>query len=85
MCYSMQKFLYFLATLDLEQLVEDCEGKDTNEIIDLLSILAEDNCKERIEIVNNKETVDLRFTFTKSEVEWFLKEFANYIRNANPD
>lgn len=85
MCYSVQKFLYFLANLDLEQVVESCEEKDTDGIINLLSKLAEDNCKERIKIKNNKETVDLKFTFTKSEVEYFLREFANYIKNANPD
>ena len=85
MGYSVQKFLYFLANFDLEQVVESCEEKDTDEIINLLSKLAEDNYKERIKIVNKEKTVDLKFTFTKSEVECFLREFANYIRNANPD
>lgn len=85
MCYSVQKFLYFLANLDLEHVVESCEEKDTDEIINLLSKLAEDNCNKRIKIKNNEDTVNLKFTFTKSEVECFLREFANYIRNANPD
>lgn len=85
MGYSVQKFLYFLANLDLKQVVESYEEKDTDEIIDLLSKLAEDNCKERIKIVNKEKTVGLKFTFTKSEVEYFLREFANYIKNANPD
>lgn len=83
MNFNVQKFLYFLNTLNLKQVVKSCEEKDTNEIINLLSKLTEDNCKEGIKIVNNEETVDLKFTFTKSEVEYFLREFANYIRNAN--
>lgn len=85
MCYNVQKFLYFLANLDLTQIVENCEGKDTDEIIDLLSNLAEDNCNDRIKIKNNKETVDLKFTITKAEAAYFLREFANYIKNADPD
>lgn len=85
MNFNVQKFLYFLATLNPNQIVKGCEGKDTDEIIDLLSKLTEDNCKKRIKIVNNEETVDLKFTFTKSEVEYFLREFANYIRNVNPN
>lgn len=85
MCYSMQKFLYFLSTINLEQMVDSCEGKDTDEIINLLSKLTKDNCNDKIKIINNKETVDLKFTFTKSEVEYFLREVANYIRNANSD
>lgn len=85
MSYSVQKFLYFLANLDLEQVVESCAEKDTDEIINLLSKLAEDNCKERIKIINKEKTVDLKFTFTKSEVEYFLREFAKYIKNADSD
>jgi len=85
MGYSVQKFLYFLANLDLNQVVDSCKEKDTDEIINLLSKLAEDNCKGRIKITNRKETVNLEFTFTKLEAECFLREFVNYVKNANPD
>lgn len=83
MCDNAEKNLNFLANIDFKKVVKDCKGKDTDEIINLLAKWVERYCNDKIKVSDLNEKVALTFTFTKPEADWFFREFAKCIKNAN--